>query len=84
MFVEKNPFLVRQLYPDLSEASEDLLVFDPDVMMKMLRRQEVVATQEDEEQEEQEEAQEGTEEDQEEEHDHRKRQATFDFGMNRR
>ncbi|XP_050728612.1 tau-tubulin kinase 1-like isoform X2 [Eriocheir sinensis] len=91
-FLENNPSVALQMYPDLlREASEVMVVVDPDVVVEMLRRRSLEAAdmeeqqqQEQEEEEEEEEPQKGSvEEEEEEEHDRRKRQATFDFGMNR-
>ncbi|MGL8460877.1 hypothetical protein, partial [Salmonella sp. NW543] len=88
-YVENNPSVVSELYPDLlREASEVLVVVDPDRLVEMLREQEAAATQEtheegEDQKEEEDEEKEGLQEDQENEHDRRKRQATFGFGMNR-
>ncbi|XP_050714360.1 uncharacterized protein LOC126997348 [Eriocheir sinensis] len=77
-FLENNPSVALQMYPDLlREASQVLVVVDPDVVVEMLRQRSLEAadTQEKQQEEQQEEAEEN--------HDRKKRQATFDFGMNR-
>ncbi|XP_050728731.1 uncharacterized protein LOC127004640 isoform X9 [Eriocheir sinensis] len=77
-FLENNPSVALQMYPDLlREASEVMVVVDPDVVVEMLRRRSLEAADMEEQQQQEQ------EEEEEEEHDRRKRQATFDFGMNR-
>ncbi|XP_050728471.1 uncharacterized protein LOC127004598 isoform X2 [Eriocheir sinensis] len=87
-YLENNPSVALQMYPDLlREASEVMVVVDPDVVVEMLRRRSLEAVdmqeQQQQEEEEEEEPQKGSVEEEEEEHDRRKRQATFGFGMNR-
>ncbi|XP_045134419.1 uncharacterized protein LOC123517982 [Portunus trituberculatus] len=91
-YLESNPSVLRELYPDLlREASEVLVVVDPDTLVEMLREQAATAThephqedkEEEEEEEEEEEAQEGTQKYQEDKNHRSKRQVTFGVGMNR-
>ena len=82
-FLHNNPDVALQMYPDLlQEASEVTLFVEPDVVVEMLRRKvlEEAYMQQEEQQEGKEEEE---EEEAEEDHDRRKRQATFDFGMQR-
>lgn len=86
-FLGNNPDLALQLYPDLlQEASEVMVVVDPNVVVEMLRHRSLqVADMKKEQQEGDEESQKGeVEGHEEEEHDRRKRQATFGFGMSQR
>ncbi|KAK8400477.1 hypothetical protein O3P69_003262 [Scylla paramamosain] len=89
-YLETNPSVLLDLYPDLlREASQVLVVVDPETVVEMLRKQYAAAapeaqTEKEEMKEEEEtETHDGKQEDQKDEHDRRKRQATFGFGMNR-
>lgn len=89
-YLESNPSVVRELYPDLlREASQVLVIVDPDTLVEMLRQQAATATQEAQEEEEEEEkkgeeeSHEGTQEYEVDEHHRSKRQVTFGVGMNR-
>ncbi|MGU0940943.1 hypothetical protein ACSETY_34965, partial [Pseudomonas aeruginosa] len=83
-YLETNPSVLLDLYPDLlREASQVLVVVDPETVVEMLRKQYAAAapeaqTEKEEMKEEEEtETHDGKQEDQKDEHDRRKRQATF-------